>query len=165
MRKKRPAPRTHEWSPISIERDGKVYKGEYRVGQVMITVHMMGGGTTTTHVSASGKNESLACPRCQDNRYVRIETVVSGRRITHALYCGRCVHEWEVENIAPPAQERRKDERRHRSERTLRKATLLRAKPDRRGMTNYARRSIRFLNFTARLVVRISGRAKPSRIR
>jgi transposase-like protein len=53
------------------------------------------------------------CPHCQDNLFVRVEWVLSGRRVSSAYYCGRCNHEWRVET-APPARvgERRSADRR-----------------------------------------------------
>jgi transposase-like protein len=53
------------------------------------------------------------CPRCQDNLYVRAEQILSGRRVLQAFYCGRCNHEWTVEN-GQQAEERRQGERRKR---------------------------------------------------
>jgi len=53
------------------------------------------------------------CPRCQTNLFVRVEWVISGRRVDYAYYCGRCEHEWHV-NSTPPVREveRRRIERR-----------------------------------------------------
>ena len=57
--------------------------------------HVQLGFAMPTHVPS--------CPRCQDNLFVRLELVLSGRRVSRAYYCGRCVHEWQVET-APPAE-------------------------------------------------------------
>jgi hypothetical protein len=56
------------------------------------------------------------CPLCQEGVFVRLERVLSGRRVSSAYYCGRCHHEWQVE-AAPPVDviERRIIERRSRS--------------------------------------------------
>ncbi len=56
------------------------------------------------------------CPKCQDNLFVRLEQVLSGRRVSRAYYCGRCIHEWTIETIEPAAAvpERRSAERRRR---------------------------------------------------
>ena len=53
------------------------------------------------------------CPQCQSNLYVRVERILSGRRVSSAYYCGRCHHEWHVESV-PPRQraDRRTSERR-----------------------------------------------------
>jgi uncharacterized protein YbaR (Trm112 family) len=44
---------------------------------------------------------SLSCPRCRDNLFVRAELVISGRRIVRAFYCGRCNEEWQIESARP----------------------------------------------------------------
>lgn len=54
------------------------------------------------------------CPRCRNNLFVRAEQVISGRRVEHAYYCGRCELEWKVESAPPAAGERRQGERRKR---------------------------------------------------
>ena len=56
------------------------------------------------------------CPLCQDALFVRLERVLSGRRVSTAYYCGRCRHEWQVE-ATPSAEiiDRRMMERRRRS--------------------------------------------------
>ena len=54
------------------------------------------------------------CPRCSNNLFVRAEQVISGRRVEHAYYCGRCEFEWKVESAPPAAGERRQGERRRR---------------------------------------------------
>jgi hypothetical protein len=33
------------------------------------------------------------CPLCQEGVFVRLERVLSGRRVSSAYYCGRCHHE------------------------------------------------------------------------
>ena len=50
------------------------------------------------------------CSRCQTDTFVRVEQVLSGRRVYHAFYCGRCGDEWQVEHTH--TQERRQAERR-----------------------------------------------------
>jgi hypothetical protein len=53
------------------------------------------------------------CPRCQNNFYVRVEWVLSGRRVSGFYYCGHCHHEWQVDEApAAVAPERRLTERR-----------------------------------------------------
>jgi len=53
------------------------------------------------------------CPRCQSNLYVRVEWILSGRRVSGAYYCGHCHHEWLVEAAGPvEAGERRTAQRR-----------------------------------------------------
>src|SRR5262245_17585884 len=42
------------------------------------------------------------CDTCQDNLYVREERILTGSRVSAAYYCGRCNHEWQVEN--PPSR-------------------------------------------------------------
>ena len=56
------------------------------------------------------------CPLCHEGVFVRLERVLSGRRVSSAYYCGRCHHEWQVE-APPPVDviERRMMERRRRS--------------------------------------------------
>jgi hypothetical protein len=56
------------------------------------------------------------CPVCHEGVFVRLERVLSGRRVSSAYYCGRCHHEWQIERM-PPADviERRVMERRSRS--------------------------------------------------
>ena len=59
------------------------------------------------------------CSHCQDNLFVRLERVLSGRRVSSAYYCGRCNREWQVEattaTTAPvEVVERRVEERRRR---------------------------------------------------
>jgi hypothetical protein len=54
------------------------------------------------------------CPHCQDNLFVRVERVLSGRRVSSAYYCGRCNDEWQVETPAAEVIERRIMERRRR---------------------------------------------------
>jgi hypothetical protein len=56
------------------------------------------------------------CPLCHEGVFVRLERVLSGRRVSSAYYCGRCHHEWQVD-AAPSADviERRIAERRSRS--------------------------------------------------
>lgn len=55
-----------------------------------------------------------SCPRCRNNLFVRAEQVISGRRVEHAYYCGRCEFEWKVESAPPGDGERRQRERRQR---------------------------------------------------
>jgi hypothetical protein len=45
---------------IEIETEGHTYKGHYILGQKMITVSLIGGGTTTTSWSAIGEPDALA---------------------------------------------------------------------------------------------------------
>jgi transposase-like protein len=54
--------------------------------------------------------DNPACPHCDRNAFVRVEQIISGRRITQAYYCGRCEYEWEIEGTYMP--ERRQTERR-----------------------------------------------------
>jgi transposase-like protein len=42
-------------------------------------------------------NHYPSCPRCLDDAFVRVETVISGRRVTQAYYCGHCHQEWNVD--------------------------------------------------------------------
>jgi hypothetical protein len=53
-----------------------------------------------------------SCPHCRDNLFVRVEWVLSGRRVSSSFYCGRCNHEWRVESTPPAKVERRSTERR-----------------------------------------------------
>ena len=53
------------------------------------------------------------CPQCQSNLYVRVEWILSGRRVSREYYCGRCHQEWRVEEtVAASAGERRSADRR-----------------------------------------------------
>lgn len=52
-----PPPERHQ---IEIEANGKTYKGYYTLGQKMITVNMIGGGSKTTQWSATGHHDALA---------------------------------------------------------------------------------------------------------
>ena len=53
-----------------------------------------------------------SCTRCQTDTFVRVEQVISGRRVYQAYYCGRCGDAWQVENSR--TLERRQAERRSR---------------------------------------------------
>jgi hypothetical protein len=53
-----------------------------------------------------------SCSRCQTDKFVRAEQVISGRRVYRAFYCGRCGDGWQVETTHTP--ERRQTERRSR---------------------------------------------------
>ena len=57
--------------------------------------------------------ENPACPLCSDNLYVRVEWVISGRRVIQAYYCGHCDHDWQVEGLPPPET---RDRRRGRTQ-------------------------------------------------
>jgi hypothetical protein len=61
------------------------------------------------------------CPKCQDNLFVRVEQIISGRRVMQAFYCGRCNHEWRVENRLWQGEDRRQGERRKREVRAQKK--------------------------------------------
>jgi uncharacterized protein YbaR (Trm112 family) len=53
------------------------------------------------------------CPACRNNLFVRVEQIISGRRVSRAYYCGRCNKEWRINDepvVAKP--ERRTGERR-----------------------------------------------------
>jgi hypothetical protein len=65
--------------------------------------------TTTEPAMPTGQP---LCPRCNDNLFVRTEHIISGRRVMQAFYCGRCIHEWQIESASPTDEERRKAERR-----------------------------------------------------
>jgi hypothetical protein len=68
------------------------------------------------------------CQRCQDNLFVRAEQIISGRRIMRAFYCGRCNHEWQIENAPPDVGERRSADRRTRQRDMAPPSKQLRAK-------------------------------------
>ena len=59
---------------------------------------------------------SRFCPLCHDAGFVRLERVLSGRRMSSAYHCVRCHHEWQVEvTPSPDVIDRRMMERRRRS--------------------------------------------------
>lgn len=57
---KRPVTRSPDRHDIEIEIGGKTHKGYYTLERRMITVNLVGGGSTTTHESQSRNNDSLA---------------------------------------------------------------------------------------------------------
>jgi len=62
------------------------------------------------------------CPHCHDNLFVRVEKVLSGRRISSAYYCGRCNNEWKVDSVPPPPMRERRNLERRKSPRDHAKA-------------------------------------------
>jgi uncharacterized protein YbaR (Trm112 family) len=62
------------------------------------------------------------CPHCRDNLYVRVEKVLSGRRMSSAYYCGRCNKEWKVDSVPPPPHSERRNVERRRNLRDVVKA-------------------------------------------
>jgi hypothetical protein len=66
-----------------------------------------------------------SCPKYHDNLFVRAEQITSGRRVMQAWYCGRCNHEWNVDNLTQHGEERRHGERSDAQKKRMKLGSLI----------------------------------------